>query len=105
MFCPCPKIQRSSSQSYHPQIIHLNPHGRVILSGGNFGTSRLLFQSGIGPADMIAIVANDTVARNYLPPPSHYINLPVGLNITDNPGANVGIEPKPTFALLEAPID
>lgn len=75
-------------------------------SSGVFGTARLLFQSGkyipessitrlsrevqgIGPSDMIAIVANDATAKKYLPPSSQYINLPVGYNVTDNPSANV----------------
>lgn len=70
-------------------IIPLTTNGRVILSGGAFGTAKMLFQSGIGPSDMISIVAADATASKYLPPSSQYINLPVGLNVMDNPGVNM----------------
>ncbi|KAF8307890.1 cellobiose dehydrogenase [Clavulina sp. PMI_390] len=70
-------------------IINLTSKGRVIVSSGVFGTARLLFQSGIGPSDMISIVANDATAKNYLPPSSQYINLPVGQYVTDNPSVNL----------------
>lgn len=58
-------------------VVSLNPNGRVILAAGSFGTSRLLFQSGIGPLDMIQTVQNSTAAGN-LPPESDWIDLPVG---------------------------
>ncbi|KAJ7198737.1 cellobiose dehydrogenase [Mycena pura] len=67
----------------------LNPNGRVILSGGSYGSARLLFRSGIGPPDMLSIVANDPVAGPNLPPQSQWINLPVGFNVSDNPSINL----------------
>lgn len=72
-------------------VIPLTSKGRVILSGGAFGTARLLFRSGIGPQDMIDIVAAHPEAGPMLPPSSQYINLPVGYNVMDNPSINVSI--------------
>lgn len=70
-------------------IIPLTTNGRVILSSGVFGTAKILFNSGIGPSDMISIVAADSTVSKYLPPSSQYINLPVGMNVKDNPGVNM----------------
>ena len=38
---------------------------------------------------MLSIVAADATAKTYLPPSSQYINLPVGLNVKDNPSVNM----------------
>ncbi|CAE7098231.1 unnamed protein product [Rhizoctonia solani] len=71
-------------------FISLKPKGgRVILSGGAFGSSRVLFQSGIGPADVISTVEATPGSAQYLPPKSSYISLPVGYHITDNPAINI----------------
>ncbi|KAJ7705314.1 hypothetical protein B0H17DRAFT_1156782 [Mycena rosella] len=70
-------------------IYPLNPNGRVILSAGSYGSARLLFRSGIGPTDMINLVAGDPVAGPNLPPSSQWINLPVGYNVSDNPSINL----------------
>lgn len=96
-------------------IVPLNPNGRVILAGevlvplslnqfsrkeskadviciiaGSYGTPRILFQSGIGPSDMLSIVQSSTAAAN-LPPSSDFIDLPVGYNVSDNPSINVSL--------------
>ncbi|CEL59822.1 Cellobiose dehydrogenase OS=Phanerochaete chrysosporium GN=CDH-1 PE=1 SV=1 [Rhizoctonia solani AG-1 IB] len=70
-------------------IIQLTSKGRVILSAGPFGTAKILFGSGVGPADQIAFIAADSTLSKYLPPSSQYINLPVGLNVKDNPSVNL----------------
>jgi len=70
-------------------FIPLTKNGRVILSGGSFGTPRILFQSGIGPSDMISLVQQNPAVANQLPPSSQFINLPVGENVQDNPSINL----------------
>lgn len=70
-------------------IVPLTTKGRVVLSAGAFGTARILFQSGIGPSDMISLVAANSQYASGLPPSSAYINLPVGYNVSDNPSINV----------------
>jgi cellobiose dehydrogenase (acceptor) len=70
-------------------IYVLTSKGRVVLSAGVFGTSRILFQSGIGPTDMINIVKGNTEFGARLPASSQWINLPVGNNVQDNPSINL----------------
>lgn len=71
-------------------FIAVNPKGgRVILSAGAFGSARLLFQSGIGPADILATVEATPSSAPYLPPKSEYISLPVGYNVQDNPAISL----------------
>nr|Q01738.1 RecName: Full=Cellobiose dehydrogenase; Short=CDH; AltName: Full=Cellobiose-quinone oxidoreductase; Flags: Precursor [Phanerodontia chrysosporium]AAB61455.1 cellobiose dehydrogenase [Phanerodontia chrysosporium]AAB92262.1 cellobiose dehydrogenase [Phanerodontia chrysosporium]AAC49277.1 cellobiose dehydrogenase [Phanerodontia chrysosporium] len=70
-------------------FIPVTPKGRVILSAGAFGTSRILFQSGIGPTDMIQTVQSNPTAAAALPPQNQWINLPVGMNAQDNPSINL----------------
>ena len=83
---------RTNDTSLGPDgIVPLNTNGRVILSAGAFGTARILFQSGIGPMDMLTVVKQNAVAAANLPPDEEFIDLPVGMNISDNPGINVRI--------------
>ncbi|CAE6505183.1 unnamed protein product [Rhizoctonia solani] len=70
-------------------IVSLTAKGRVILSAGPFGTAKILFGSGIGPSDQIGFIAGNAVLSQYLPPSSQYINLPVGMNVKDNPSVNL----------------
>ena len=74
-------------------FVPLTPNGRVILSGGSFGTTRILIESGIGPSDMISLVQSNSDAASRLPPANQFINLPVGMNAMDNPSINVCLFP------------
>ena len=70
-------------------VVSLTPKGRVIISAGSFGSPRILFQSGIGPTDMIKLVQQNATTSGNLPPESDWINLPVGYNAADHPGVPV----------------
>ncbi|KAB2571514.1 Glucose-methanol-choline oxidoreductase [Lasiodiplodia theobromae] len=65
------------------QIINLTSNGKVVLAAGALSTPRILFNSGIGPADQLEIVAN---ANNGIElDSSDYIELPVGKGLKDHP--------------------
>lgn len=64
--------------------VGLNDGGKVILTAGIFGTSRILFNSGIGPIDQIETVKNGTTNIT-LPDSQDWIDLPVGDGIRDHP--------------------
>jgi cellobiose dehydrogenase (acceptor) len=66
------------------QIINLTSGGSVILASGAMSTPRILFNSGIGPADQITTVKNGCVSVT-LPDESEWIDLPVGQNLKDHP--------------------
>ncbi|QDS72710.1 hypothetical protein FKW77_003452 [Venturia effusa] len=66
------------------QIINLKAGGKLILAAGALATPRILFNSGIGPASQLAVVANGTTGVT-LPAQSQWLDLPVGHNIKDHP--------------------
>ncbi|KAH7125497.1 cellobiose dehydrogenase [Dendryphion nanum] len=71
--------------------INLNPKGgRLILSAGVFGSSKILFRSGIGPRDQLAIVQSSTDAP-YLPKSKDWIELPIGQDLDDAPAIQLGV--------------
>ncbi|KAG8725176.1 hypothetical protein FRC09_006799 [Ceratobasidium sp. 395] len=82
-------VQTNNTSAGSNGVYTLTQKGRVILSGGVFGTARILFQSGIGPKDMLDLAAANSTVSKYMPPASDYIDLPVGINVTDNPGISV----------------
>ncbi|KAE9373549.1 hypothetical protein N431DRAFT_504192 [Stipitochalara longipes BDJ] len=66
------------------QIINVNDGGKVILAAGAMSSPRILYNSGIGPADQINIVKNGCTSVT-LPDESEWIDLPVGNNLRDHP--------------------
>ncbi|KAI0777591.1 cellobiose dehydrogenase [Trametes elegans] len=81
---------RTNDTSLGPNgVVPLTPNGRVVLSAGSFGTPRILFQSGIGPTDMIQAVQSNSAAGANLPPQEQWIDLPVGQGVSDNPSVNL----------------
>ncbi|KAF2088675.1 hypothetical protein K490DRAFT_23427, partial [Saccharata proteae CBS 121410] len=66
------------------QIIKVNDGGKVILAGGTMSTPRILFNSGIGPADQLEIVQSGSTGIS-LPASSSWIDLPVGQGLKDHP--------------------
>lgn len=82
-------IQTNNNNIGPNGFVPLTSKGRVILSAGSYGSPRILFRSGIGPADMLSIVKNHAEAGKNLPADNQWINLPVGLNVQDNPSINL----------------
>lgn len=82
-------VQTNNTNVFPNGVATLTPNGRVILSAGTYGSSRILFQSGIGPTDMITLVQGNAAAAANLPPSSQWIDLPVGYNVQDNPSIDV----------------
>ncbi|KAJ9629376.1 hypothetical protein H2203_001749 [Taxawa tesnikishii (nom. ined.)] len=66
--------------------------GRVILSAGTFGTSKILFRSGIGPADQLNIVKASASDGVNMIDSAQWINLPVGHNLQDHANTDIVIQ-------------
>lgn len=75
------EVETSNGQR---ELISIKSDGKVILAAGALSTPRILFNSGIGPADQISIVANGTTSVT-LPPQNEWIDLPVGKGLKDHP--------------------
>lgn len=65
-------------------IYNLNAGGSVILAAGSMSTPRILFNSGIGPAEQLKIVQSGSSGVS-LPAEADWIELPVGAEIKDHP--------------------
>ncbi|EOA88304.1 uncharacterized protein SETTUDRAFT_160751 [Exserohilum turcica Et28A] len=65
-------------------IYNVKTGGKVILSAGAMSTPRILFNSGIGPAEQLKTVASGTTGVQ-LPEEADWIDLPVGAEIKDHP--------------------
>jgi len=72
--------------------VTLNSGGRVILSAGAFGSSKLLFRSGIGPKDQLTIVKNSARDGKTFIPEAQWINLPVGQNLNDHVNTDLVVQ-------------
>ena len=64
--------------------------GRVILSSGTLGTPKILFRSGIGPTDQLAIVNGSSDGPKMISS-KQWINLPVGYNLGDHTDTDIQI--------------
>lgn len=64
------------------EIITLAKNGRVVLAAGALSTPRLLFNSGIGPANQIETAIKSGIA---VLPKNEWLNLPVGIGLKDHP--------------------
>lgn len=63
--------------------------GRVILSAGTFGTTKILMRSGIGPADSLAVVNASAIDGDTMISEDQWITLPVGNNLEDHTNTDV----------------
>lgn len=67
------------------QIINVNAGGKVVLAAGAMSTPRLLWNSGIGRADALAIVESGSAKTGVtLPDEDDWIDLPVGHHLQDH---------------------
>lgn len=73
--------------------VNLATNGRVILSAGVFGTSKILMRSGIGPTDQLNVVKASTDGPTMIAS-SSWLNLPVGKNLDDHTNTDVVIDNK-----------
>ncbi|KAF2703417.1 hypothetical protein K504DRAFT_418418 [Pleomassaria siparia CBS 279.74] len=74
--------------------VNLKPGGRVILSAGTFGSTKLLFRSGIGPQDQLTVVKNSVQDGPTFINETEWINLPVGSNLNDHVNTDLVVRHK-----------
>ncbi|KAH4104499.1 hypothetical protein HBI56_156500 [Parastagonospora nodorum] len=90
--------------------VNLNPGGRVVLSAGAFGSSKLLFRSGIGPKDQLSVVKNSALDGSTMIKEADWINLPVGQNLDDHTNTDLvirhpNVSSYDFYAAWKAPIE
>ncbi|KAG8629314.1 hypothetical protein KVT40_003179 [Elsinoe batatas] len=88
--------------------IKLATNGKVILSAGTFGTTKILFRSGIGPTDQLNVVKSSTDGATMIAS-SSWINLPVGSNLIDHTNTDLVIRSQDSvfydfYAAWDSPI-
>jgi cellobiose dehydrogenase (acceptor) len=76
----------------HCGTVKLATGGRVILSAGTFGSSKLLFRSGIGPKDQLTVVKNSKLDGSTFINDTAWINLPVGQNLNDHVNTDLVVQ-------------
>ncbi|KAK4555446.1 hypothetical protein LTR86_007743 [Recurvomyces mirabilis] len=89
--------------------ISLTAKGRVIVSAGVFGSTKLLYRSGIGPTDQLNIVKSSAKDGATMISSSQWINLPVGKNLNDHTNTDVVVRNKDSvfydfYAAFQTPI-
>ncbi|KAF2032889.1 FAD/NAD(P)-binding domain-containing protein [Setomelanomma holmii] len=82
------------------QIINVNQGGKVILAAGAMSSPRILFNSGIGPAEQINIVKSGNTAVT-LPADQDWINLPVGF-VHDHVYISLDFKVKGNMTIMKA---
>lgn len=85
------ELERSDGEQTTREIVRLSPGGSLVLAGGTHSTPRILFNSGIGPAEQIEVVQKSNVTNITLPPHDQWLALPVGENLRDHPSATVNL--------------
>jgi cellobiose dehydrogenase (acceptor) len=78
------------------EVIRIRPGGKVILAAGALSTPRILFNSGIGPAEQIKTVQSGSTGIT-VPAQKDWINLPVGHNLKDHPMFTVKVSTGANF--------
>ena len=78
------EVQAYGDGGYNGVINVTANTGRVILSAGAFGTPKILFRSGIGPADQLSVVQKSASDAATMIGSANWINLPVGYNLDDH---------------------
>ena len=74
--------------------ITLTAKGRVIVAAGVFGSTKILYRSGIGPTDQLNVVKASAKDGASMISSSSWINLPVGKNLNDHTNTDVVIQNK-----------
>lgn len=80
------------------QIINVKAGGKVVLAAGALSTPRILWNSGIGRSDALAIVESGSAQTGVvLPAEGDWIDLPVGHNLQDHAQVMLQFNDKTNF--------
>ncbi|KAF3903981.1 hypothetical protein AA313_de0201282 [Arthrobotrys entomopaga] len=92
-------VTQATATGGNRYLVNVNTNGRVILSAGVFNTAKILFRSGIGPSDTLAVVQSSVDGATMISS-SQWINLPVGYNLHDQDNTDVVIS-HPTISAYD----